>query len=168
MVLHALHELQTSNGNVCTWCTSGDTDILVIAIGLISQTSRILVDSANGSKRRKIWLNSIQLNESQCKALISFHNFSGNDNLLAFFQKGKQLCWKRMPEKDNFRLNFIELGSSWDISDNLQAGIEKFVCHLYSSNKSSVDDSRFQIFEKSNCRQSRSMISTSYPLVRVG
>lgn len=45
--------------------------------------------------------------------------------------------------KENmFPSNFIELGRSWEISDNLRAGIEKFACHLYSSNKSSVDEKK--------------------------
>ena len=45
--------------------------------------------------------------------------------------------------KENmFLSNFIELGRSWEISDNLRAGIEKFACHLYSSNKSSVDEEK--------------------------
>ena len=99
-------------------------------------------------KQSRIWFDSIRVNENQRKALIGFHISSGNDYLSAFFWKRKQLCQKNMLEKENFLSNFIELGSSWDISGNLWAGIEKFACHLFSSSKSSVDDSRLQISEK--------------------
>ena len=67
--------------------------------------------------------------------LVGFHAYSGNDYLPALFWKGKQLCWKKMLEKKNF------LSNSWNITDILQAGIEKFVCYLYSSNKSGDDNS---------------------------
>ena len=70
------------------------------------------------------------------KLLVGFHAYSGNDYLPALFWKGKQLRWKKMLEKENF------LSNSWNISDNLRAEIEKFVCHLYSSHESGDDDSR--------------------------
>ena len=138
----------------------------MIATELITQTSRVFADSGNGSKRRRIWLDSIQVNENQHKALISFHAFAGNDYLSAFFRKGKQLCWEKIFEKENFQSNFIELGSAWDISDNLQAGIEKFVTTTHQTIQVLMIQN-FRSLRKSNCRQSRSLIFLSYPHVRV-
>lgn len=65
--------------------------------------------------------------------------------------------------KENmFLSNFIELGRSWEISDNLRAGIEKVACHLYSSNKSSVDEEK-QLSSKQVIESGK----IPYPLVRV-
>ena len=41
LVLHALHALQTINGNVFIWSLFGDTDIIVIDIGLITHFQNI-------------------------------------------------------------------------------------------------------------------------------
>ena len=62
VVLHAVDALK-DDGNVCIRSPSGDTDILVIAIGLISANPRVLFDSGNGDHRRKVWLDSITLSE---------------------------------------------------------------------------------------------------------
>jgi len=78
VILHALDALE-SDGNVCIRSPSGDTDILVIAIGLIPASPRVLVDSGNGDNKKKIWLDSIPLTAEQQKALIGFRAFSGND-----------------------------------------------------------------------------------------
>ena len=85
VVLHAMDALK-DDGNVCIRSPSGDTDILVIAIGLIRANPRVLVDSGNGDHRRKVWLDSITLSEVQQSALIGFHAFSGNDYISAFFR----------------------------------------------------------------------------------
>ena len=151
VVLHTLEALRTTNGNVCIRSPSGDTDILVIAIGIISEKPRVLIDS-DGDQRRIIWLDSIELNEKQKKALIGFHAFSGNDYISAFFRKGKQICWKKILESEDFVDTFIELGNSWDLGDQLQVNIEKYVCNLCSSKKSNINEARFQIFEKKQLR----------------
>lgn len=148
VVLHTLEALRTTDGNVCIRSPSGDTDILVIAIGIITERPRVLIDSGNGDQRRKIWFYSIDLNENLRKAIIGFHAFSGNDYISAFFRKGKQICWKKMLESDTF----IELGDSWDLGDQLQVNIEKYVCYLYSSKKSNVNEARFQFFNEKQHR----------------
>ena len=166
VVLHTLEALRTTNGNVCIRSPSGDTDILLIAIGIISEKPRVLIDSGNGDQRRIIWLDSIELNEKQEKALIGFHAFSGNDYISAFFRKGKQICWKKMLESEDFVDTFIELGNSWDLGDQFQVNIEKYVCNLNSSKKLNINEARFQIFERNNFDQSRSQIFRYYLLAR--
>ena len=69
VVLHPMDALK-DDGNVCIRSPSGDTDILLIAIGLIRANPRVLVDSGNGDHRRKVWLDSITLSEVQQSALI--------------------------------------------------------------------------------------------------
>ena len=57
-----------------------------------------------------------------------------------------------MLESEDFVDTFIELGNSWDLGDQLQVNIEKYVCNLYSSKKSNINEARFQIFEKKQLR----------------
>ena len=146
VVLHAIDALKT-DGNVCIRSPSGDTDILVIAIGLIRANPRVLVDSGNGDHRRKVWLDSITLSEGQQSALIGFHAFSGNDYISAFFRKGKKQCWDKMVDNENTTI-FTELGDTWIISEEQKSGFEKYICQLYGTKMIHVNDARYKIFEK--------------------
>ena len=134
VVLYALNALKT-DGNVCICSPSGDTDILVIAISLIPASPSILVNLGNGDKR-KVWLDSIQLSAEQQRALIGFHAFSGNDYVSAFFQKGKQICWDKMVDKEEDSTKiFTKLGDTWNLSEMQKSHFEMYVCHLYSTKK---------------------------------
>jgi len=162
VVLHTLEALRATDENVCIRSPSGDTDIIVIAAGVVEESARVLVDSGNGEKRRKLWLDAITLTENQRKALIGFHAFSGNDYISAFFRKGKKMCWTKMLESDDFVNAFAELGNSWDVPEPLLVSIEKYVCHLYSSKKSKINESRFKIFEE---KQNKSKQSTDLSIL---
>ena len=152
VILHTLEALK-SNGNVCIRSPSGDTDILVIAISLLKGNSRVLVDTGNGNRRKKIWLDSITLTKRQQDALIGFHAFTGNDYVSAFFRKSKKMCWDKMIDKENNSLEiFVNLGETWTLDENLKSDFEKFVCYLYSSKMSSVNKARFKIFEKKHIK----------------
>ena len=41
-----------------------------------------------------------------------------------------------------------QLGQSWDLSEDIKKVLEKFVCKFYSSRKNSVNEVRFQLFER--------------------
>eukprot|EP00111_Clytia_hemisphaerica_P022210 TCONS_00065262-protein len=153
LILHTLDALN-SDGNVCIRSSSGDTDVLVIAIGLLGGNSRVLVDTGNGDSRKKVWLDSISLTSEQQNALIGFHAFTGNDYVSCFFRKSKQICWGKMndQDKDDWTALFGNLGDSWEISEDQISNFEKYICHLYSSKKSNINDARFQIFEKKHLK----------------
>ena len=148
VVLHAMDALSTTESNVCIRSPSGDTDIIVIAIGNITEKDRVKIDSGSGNKRKMVWLNSIKLKEDECRALIGFHAFSGTDYTSAFFRKGKLISWKKMLQDEEFIDAFIHLGNEWSLDDQFKDVLERYVCHLYSSKKSKVNDARFQIFNK--------------------
>ena len=101
VVLHALSVLSTSN-DVCIRLPSGDTDIFVIALGTIAQRSRVKFDYGNGSNRKEIWLDQINLRADRRQALIGSHSFTDNDYVSAFFYMGKGVCWKMMIKNDLF------------------------------------------------------------------
>jgi hypothetical protein len=148
VVLHALDALSTTQSNVCIRSPSGDTDIVIIAIGNISEIHRVKIDSGNGNNRKSIWLDTLTLKEEECNALIGFHAFSGNDYISSFFRKGKLMCWKKMLQDEEFIEAFEHLGEEWILEMQFEEVLERFVCHLYSSKKDKVNDARFEIFSK--------------------
>ena len=79
VVLHAIHALGETTGNICIRSPSGDTDIFVIALAKIAEKNRIKMDYGNGKNRKGVWLDEIDLPANQCDALIGFHSFTGND-----------------------------------------------------------------------------------------
>ena len=111
VVLHTLHALSENNETkVVIRSPSGDTDILVIALGIISQRERVYVDNGIGNHRKQLSLNEIDMEDNHRKALIGFHSFTGNDYVSAFFRKGKSVCWKTMIKSDEFVSAFVSLG----------------------------------------------------------
>ena len=86
VALHALSVLSTLSNDACIRLTSGDTDIFVTALGTIAQRSRVKFDYGNGSNRKEIWLDQINLRADRRQALIGFHSFTGNDYVSAFFR----------------------------------------------------------------------------------
>ena len=148
VVLHPLKVLSMSSENVCIRSTSGDTDIFVIALGLIEEKSRVKFDYGNGENQKEIWLNEINLPADQLQALIGAHAFTGNDYVPALFRKGKIHCWKTMLKENNFVEMFQQLGEQWELDDVLKTNLERYVCYMYGSKKESVNVTRFELFER--------------------
>ena len=147
VVLHALRVLSTSNDKVFIRTPSGDTDILVIALGTITQRSRVKFDYGNGSNRKEIWLDQINLRADRRQALIGFHSFTGNDYVSALFRKGKGVCWKMMIKNDSFVEIKTQLGDDLELSQQIKLVFERYVCRVYGSKKDTVNAIRFDIFE---------------------
>ena len=101
VILHILHVLRNSELSVVLRSPSGDTDIMVLALGIITEhQDRVYFDYASGKNRKGTWLNAIIMKDCERKALIGFHLFSGNDYISAFFHKGKKCSWKVMTNND--------------------------------------------------------------------
>ena len=146
VVLHALDALANNSSNVVIRSPSGDTDIFVIALGVVRETSRIKFDYGSGINRKAIWLNEVAIPVNYSKALIGFHAFTGNDYVSAFFRKGKSRCWKTMVKSARYLEAFNTLGDQWELSDELKLTLEEYVCNLYSSSKNYVNETRFDMF----------------------
>ena len=155
VILHALNSLAALEGNVCIRSPSGDTDIFVVALGIITERSRVKFDHGNGSNRKKIWLDEIEMPVDKRQALIGFHAMTGNDYVSAFFRKGKAMCWKAMIKEDRFVEAFTRLGEDWELSDEIVTILEMYVCRLYGSKKNTVNAVRFHIFE---CKQKKGVM----------
>ena len=87
VVLHALDGPSSRTGNVYIDSPSGDSDIIVTAMGNITDKHRVQSGSGNGDKRKVLWLKNFPLSEDKCNALIGFHLFTRNDCISSFIQK---------------------------------------------------------------------------------
>ena len=150
VILHVHHALVEMEGKVVLRNPSGDTDILVIALGLLSEEfqNRVYYDVGSGKNRKGEWLSDYHLDEAHKQALVGFHAFTGNDYVSCFFRKGKKLCWNLMVGDEKFLEAFTSLGDGWLLSDDTMAILECYVCKLYGVRKSSVNLTRFEIFSK--------------------
>ena len=127
--------LSTSNDNVCIRSPSGETDIFVIALGTIVQRSRVKFDYVNGSNRKEIWLDQVNLRADRHQALIGFHSFTGKDYVSTFFRKDKGECCKMMIKNDLFIEVITQLGNDRELSQQIKLVLERYVCRLYGSKK---------------------------------
>ena len=50
VILHSRHAISTTEGSIILRSSSGDIDIMIIAISLIDTSKRVLVDYGNGKK----------------------------------------------------------------------------------------------------------------------
>ena len=142
VTLHSLDVLNNTDMFVYLRSPSGDTDILVLALGIIrDHKERVFYDYGNGNHRKFIWLSSLEMDENHRDTVIGFHSFTGTDYTSAFFRKGKKRCWSVM-QSDTV------LGSNWNVDQNLECLLEEDVCSLYGEKKLSVNEVRFCIFQK--------------------
>ena len=153
VILHVHHALNNvMEGKVILRNPSGDTDILVLALGLLSTKcqSRVFYNVGAGKNRMGAWLSDYHLEQLHQKALIGFHAFTGNDYVSGFFRKGKKLCWNVMVKDDQFLEAFSSLGDVWSTSESTVQTLERYVCKLYGAKKktSTVNAARFELFSK--------------------
>lgn len=151
VILHAYRILiEDADAVVTIRSPSGDTDILVLMIGILySFRDRVILDDYHGTKGRKSYrLGDIELDDEIIESLIGFHAFTGNDFVSSFFKKGKLSCFKVMENDSHFRSAFTQLGSSWDLSDDTYDVLQSFVIKLYGTKKKTVDEARYAIFKK--------------------
>ena len=131
MILHSGHAISTTEGSIIWWSSSGDVDVMIIAISLIDTSKHVLVDYGNGKNKKGVWLNSIDFDDNIGAVLICFHAFTGNDYALLFFKRGKQCCVKAMKQCKEFINAFRLLGEDWVLKAELIVALESFVCHLH-------------------------------------
>ena len=152
VILHAYSILKADADTAVTIRSpSGDTDIVILMIGLLYQyKDRVILDDFHGAAKRKSYkLSDIELDDDIVESLIGFHAFTGNDFVSSFFKKGKSTCFKLMENNSLFKAAFAQLGSSWDLSDDTYNTLQSFVIKLYGTKKvATVDEARYNIFKK--------------------
>ena len=148
VILYSAHVISTTEGSIILRSSSGDSDIMIIAINLIDSSKCVLVDYGNGKNRKGVWLNSVDLNDNIRAALIGFHAFTGNDYVSSFFKRGKQGCFKVMKQCDEFINAFRLLGEKWELNAELIVALGSFVCHLYGYKDTDINKIRKKIFDQ--------------------
>ena len=83
VILHAKQCLTDSSiTQVVIRSPSGDTDIYILIVALLSDfKDRIIFDDNSGDNRKEICLKDIDIDKEISDALIGFHSFTGNDYL---------------------------------------------------------------------------------------
>ena len=147
VILHAINVIR-SGGDAVIRSPSGDTDIMVVALALIDDLVKVYFDYCNGKCKKRMCLGAVGMKDEEKKALVGFHSFTGNDYIPAIFRKGKKQCWSTMKSNESFLRAFTELGTDWDMTEQQVNAIEQYVCALYKSKKKSVNDVRYDLFEK--------------------
>ena len=133
---------------------SSDTDVLVLLIAIIAREvkkgtkkiEQIIIDYGLGSNRRYIELSSItesfaSESDGLPEAVIGFHAFTGCDYTSSFLKKGKSKAFAIL-RKDK---GYVEVFKSLCTEHPDDAGINRFVCHLYGENDAiDANDARYQ------------------------
>ena len=147
--------------NVAVKCN--DTDVFIILLGNIEkfQTKNVWIEhgfvSNNSLRFLNVNLLAGNLVSRICKALPSFHAFTGCDYSPAFFGKGKKKPLCLLLSDSDVQLVLSEAGESEYITDELMSGLEKFTCMIYGKKKcTSVDEALVESFFKAYKPNTRS------------
>ena len=160
LILHSIHVLNSHREEkIVLRNPSGDTDILVLALGLIEESDfeRVFYDSGSGKNRKQAWLKNFDLDPKHKKALVGFHAFTGNDYVSGFFRKGKKNCWNTMVKNKVYVEEFEKLGDSYELNEEMVAVFEDYVCRMYGVKKgiTTVDEARMDIFTKKHSMENK-------------
>ena len=98
IILHCENVLHRNHGeSVCLWSPSGDTDIVVLAVGLLQEfNDRVFIVHGSGSNAEHYNLSNFEIDMESASALLGLLAFTSNDYVSLFFRKGKEKCWKVM------------------------------------------------------------------------
>ena len=105
-------------------------------------------DNGNGRNRKVFQLSQVVLDDEYLKSLIGFHALTGNDYVSSFFRKGKKMCGNKLKDSAIQMTAVTQLGDNLEVSPQQYDAIEKYLCRLYNSRKSKVNDARFEMFTK--------------------
>ena len=142
VILHAMNAIR-SGGDVVIRSPSGDTDI------------KAYLDYSNGKCRKQMYLGAVGIKDEEKTGACRFYSFTWNDYIAAIFTKGKKHCWSTVKSNGSFLRAFTKLGTDWDLTEQQVNAIEKYMCALYKSKKKSVNDVRYDLFEKKQNKEGK-------------
>ena len=134
--------------NTMIYSPSGDTDIILSAALVKAFKNPVFFIDGHGENKKHFLLSSIDLDDDIIDSLIGFHACTGNDFVSSFFRKGKKKCFEILNRKSKFQNEFSTLGDAWEITDKMLNVIQLYICQLYNSKKSFVNELRFESFFK--------------------
>ena len=127
--------------------SSGDIDVLALFVAHDFAGVQVLIDNGTGLNRKIVNVTSSTLDIEKKRALIGLHAFSGNDYVSSFFRKGKIAFWRQMTKKTDYVNLFANLGTTLQVPEEVEKGLEKFVCAIYGNERmQAVNDVRKKMF----------------------
>ena len=73
----------------------------------------------------------------------------------SIFRKGKKHCWSVAKSSESFFDAFNQLGTDWELTNELVLAFEKYVCALYGSKRDSVNELRYELFLKKQKKEGK-------------
>ena len=138
-----LHALRFVGPEVTIHILSPDIDVFVLALRHFPELgNKTCVILGTGTKQRVVPLKPIYtaLGPEIVAALPGFHCFTGCDTTGRFAGKGKATCWRALLKaSSHVKSAFIQLGKTDRPTDEVNAGLEEYVCRLYQP-KSKIND----------------------------
>lgn len=158
MLLHAMHAHTSKPGNHII-VQSPDTDVAVIALHCSPKLtdSKLWFATGTGNKKRLLSISTMaeDLGPQLMEALPAIHAFTGCDSVSSFHGKGKKSALSLASEPQHMS-TFRQLGEAYTASPDLAKKLEVYVCQLYKSKSTDVNEARYQLF-CSNAPQERSL-----------
>ena len=134
LLLHAAHAVQ--NGSAAVVIRSPDTDVAILAIVLQPEIGAPLF-FRTGTKARSRFIDIQAVRAKRCSAvcnaLLGLHALTGCDSCSAFKRKGKKSALDLLYSSPVLCAGLQRLGQGFQVSEELHALCEKFVCLLYGS-----------------------------------
>ena len=151
IVLHAKH------ANSPVVIHADNTDVMVLLICHSRLLGTTYMKRSRGSKAIIIQLDKIKEKllkelpsgitaQDFLKSLSCVHALTGCDSVSAFSGKGKGKAFKLMMENERHVRALVDLGSSWELSDETLKNIEEFVCELYGKKCNDVGLLRYDLY----------------------
>ena len=152
IAFHIYHASQNGSENIIVRCN--DTDILVILLANCQyfSGSHVWMDVGfdSDNSRRYININNACENINFVSSLVGVYAISGCDYIPAFHRKGKKKAIKLLRENSQFIDAFSRLGEV-EITDDDEKTIECFICSLFGSKQTDINQARCLYFD-SKCK----------------
>ena len=151
IILHCLFVTATAPTDSTIIVLSPDTDVMVLLLAYAHKVQLpLLFDTGTGNKRRLVDIQSIaaSIGPEVCSGLPALHAVTGCDYTSAFVRRGKTKPQQLLQHNDDFIQLFSQLGIQPELSPDNFAGIERFVCSMYSRQVySDINKLRFELFQ---------------------
>ena len=163
MIFHVTSLEENSNVVIRT----ADTDVLIIALGFISQIPAYTIYHHNlglevrlYSKNTLRYINANKLygkiGDPLCKSLPAYHAFTDCDYTTSFSQKEKVCPLKYFKKNETMQEVFCSIGFDEKVSEESFSTTKHYVCTIYGKPKLKlVNESRLDIFLKKYISKSK-------------
>ena len=131
--------------------TTEDTNVMILFLSISKRMSTNLYQWCGTQNRtRYVDISKLasSLGEDVCQGLIGLHAFTGCHTVSSFAGREKLTALKHLKESETHHEAFSHLEEGWDVSSDLFANMQTFVCCLYAStaNTCEVNELRYQLF----------------------